>query len=164
MILHPLKAKVFWRGSIIAAENITSWSLLYNILILAKLAPKIFFFSAILHPLLVKVFKCETTYIHCFSPRIPNLNFFWTSTFGKWGQKKTFIWYLKSEHTNKHAHTDRQSYGQIDFLPSFRQTIIWTNRLPSFLPGSGQLLSNFVICSRISELLRPYQGGGEVRL
>ena len=29
----------------------------------------------------------STTSFHYFSPRIPNLNKYWTSEFGKWGQK-----------------------------------------------------------------------------
>ena len=34
-----------------------------------------------------KMFKYETTSFHYFSPRIPNLLKYWTSDFGKWGQK-----------------------------------------------------------------------------
>ena len=63
--------------------------------------------AAILHPLLVKVFKSETTSFYSFSPRIPNLNF-WPPTLGRGGQK-TFKQYLKREQTDTrtHGHTDR---------------------------------------------------------
>ena len=65
-----------------------------------------FFCTAILDNFPTKMFKCETTSFHYFSPRIPNLEKYWTSDFGKWEQK-TFKRYLKSEQT--HRHTDKQT-------------------------------------------------------
>ena len=45
VILHHLYAKFFWICCIIAPENITSWSLLYSLLILAKFALNQTFFA-----------------------------------------------------------------------------------------------------------------------
>ena len=75
-----------------------------NDYLIPNLLKKTFFFAASLHPLLVKVFKCETTSFHNFFPRIPNLKIFWTADLDSEG-KKTFKLYLKSEQTDKH--TDR---------------------------------------------------------
>jgi hypothetical protein len=47
----------------------------------------IFFCAAILHPLLAKMFKSETTFFQYFSPRIPKIQKVRTLDFGKWGQK-----------------------------------------------------------------------------
>ena len=47
----------------------------------------IFFFAAILDHFQTKNFKSETTSFNYFSPRIPNLQKYWTSDLGKWGQK-----------------------------------------------------------------------------
>ena len=46
-----------------------------------------FFCAAILHPLLAKMFKSETTFFQYFSPKIPKIQKVWTLDFGKWGQK-----------------------------------------------------------------------------
>ena len=52
-----------------------------------KKSVKAFFAAAMLDHVLAKMFKSETTSFHYISPRIPNLLNFWTSDFGKWGQK-----------------------------------------------------------------------------
>ena len=67
---------------------------------------KQFFCAAILHHLLEKVSKSETTSFHYFSLRIPNLKIFAHQTLQS-GGKKTFKWYLKSEQTHRQtdAHT-----------------------------------------------------------
>ena len=46
-----------------------------------------FFCAAILDNFETKMFISETTSFHYFSPRIPNLKKYWTSDFGKGGQK-----------------------------------------------------------------------------
>ena len=43
---------------------------------------KTFFCAAILDHFQTKMFKCQTTSFHYFSPRIPNLLRYWTSDFG----------------------------------------------------------------------------------
>ena len=58
-----------------------------NLLSKAKFSPKLFFCAAILHPLLVKVYKSETTTFHYFSPRIPNLKKFGHLISGSGGKK-----------------------------------------------------------------------------
>ena len=74
---------------LILVVDITSWSLLYNLLILEKFAPKqIFFARGDFTPFNSKSFISETTSFHYSSPRIPKLYKFWTYVFGKWGQKK----------------------------------------------------------------------------
>ena len=85
----------------------------------AKFAKKNFFYSGILHLLLIQVFKYETPFLHYISPRILNLNFFWTSDFRSEG-KKTFKRYLKSEQTHRHT------YGQIDLKRALAQSaMLW---------------------------------------
>ena len=49
---------------------------------------KDFFYAAILDHFPIKMFNSETTSFQHFSPRIPNLQNFWTSDFGKWGQNR----------------------------------------------------------------------------
>merc|ERR1712105_119647 len=52
-----------------------------------KVKKKTFFCAAILDNFQTKMFISETTSFHYFSPRILNLYKYWTSDFGKWGQK-----------------------------------------------------------------------------
>ena len=42
----------------------------------------------ILDTLLLEVFKSETNPFYYFSLGLPNIKFFWTSQFGKWGKKR----------------------------------------------------------------------------
>ena len=81
----------------------------------AKFAKKnnFFYCAAILHPLLVKVFKV--------SKSLKNLDIrLWEV-----GGKKTFKLYLKSEHTD---------------IPTHRQTHIWTNQLIESIGPEGRCL------------------------
>ena len=48
---------------------------------------KNFFAAAVLDHLRAQMSTSDTTSFHYFSPRIPNLNYFWTTYFGKLGQK-----------------------------------------------------------------------------
>ena len=89
-----------------------------------KFAKKQFFFCAmILHPLLEKVFKSDTTSFHYFSPSIPILDIQLrevgakkrlngTSKVNRHAHTKT------DTHTQRQTHTDTQThthtYGQID--------------------------------------------------
>ena len=52
-----------------------------------KSAKKNFFYAAILDNFPTKMFNSETTSLQNFSPRIPNLKFFWTSEPGELGAK-----------------------------------------------------------------------------
>ena len=55
-----------------------------------KLVQKTFFAATILDHFLAKIFRSETTSFHYFSQRILNVQKFWTSDFGKLGQKDVY--------------------------------------------------------------------------
>ena len=98
-----------------------------------KSAKKLIFFCvAILHPLLVKVFKSETTSFHNFSPKDSESLKFWTSNFWKWGPK-TFKRYLKKwTNGQTHGRTDKSTYrlnrprGPIQWWLHFSLELNWS--------------------------------------
>ena len=61
--------------------------------------------NGIFTPFISIFFNSETTSFHYFSPRIPNLQKYSTSNFGKWGQKDVKTVPQKWSH----KHTDRQT-------------------------------------------------------
>ena len=65
-------------------------------------------YAAILDHIQTKMFNSETTSFQRFSPSIPNLQKFWTSDFGKWGQNRLQnVPHEKGHQT--HRHTDRHT-------------------------------------------------------
>ena len=70
-----------------------------------------FFAAAILDHFGSKMFKSETTSFKFFPQRIPNLNFFWTSSLGR-GGKKALKRNLKSKQNNRQ--TDKQTNRPAD--------------------------------------------------
>ena len=72
---------------------------------------KTFFKAMILHILLVKVFKCETTYLHYFPQGFQIFKKFGHPTSGS-GGKKILKRYIKSEHTDRQ--TDGHTEGRFD--------------------------------------------------
>ena len=98
----------------------------------AKFAKKQFFCGNFT-PFFSKKFQILDHFFHYFSPRIPNLKMFGHTTSGS-GEKKTFEWYLKSEHT--HRQTDTHTHTQ---------TRIWTNRFIESIGLEGQCFKKYRI-------------------
>ena len=76
-----------------------------------KIAKKLFFVAAVLHPLLVKIFKSETTYFHS---KDSKFNFFLDIWFWEMRTKRRLNGTSKSEHT--HTHIDGRMDGRTNWL------------------------------------------------
>ena len=82
-----------------------------------KVVQKTFLAATILDHFLAKKFRSETTSFHYFSQRILNVQKFWTSDFGKLGQKDVYTVPQKvNRQTQKDTdrRTDGQTHGHFD--------------------------------------------------
>ena len=86
---------------------------------------KNFFCAVILHPLLFKVFKSKTTSFRYFSQGFRISKIFGHPTLGS-GGKKTFKWYFKSGHTDRHTHIHIHKVKKAGFGAD------WGNSRPKF--------------------------------